>query len=710
MRRSCLPTPRSTSRSFFPPPSRIVDEAPPRKRQRRSSTPRRSRASSSASPDDLKLEREASATRMVNVWANLAAKYSRLIDEDDIVDLVTVKDRGVLSAEISWKFPRSSDTEDVDESTGTDEDDEDDVDELDAFTRPEEVVAHLDWTAVQPVPPVREMDPADAKEDNLEHEDVDDMEAAVFPASPRVAVNDSDDELGTWGIVDESNTVSFTVENAEIITSSHSQSRSPSPIVTSSKPPNSPHSKKISKVHLAPTHLLTPPRSTLSSTDEFLTPVLASPPSSPPPSQSSSPTKPKSKVGLKRVDKVRTRSQSRARSQAAEESCPRLDLNDARRGRSARTRLTRSSAPKPREESARVDQTLRPSARRCQPSPSPSPQQQQQAQRRDKGRRGSVDKLGISDRKGKGKAIDVEPPVQDDHWAEESDDPLRLSSSPTRPGQGKLSHRSRMSRPEGDSRSTPEVEYTALPPSPVSLPQRPRKRRRKSSSDNEDLRPLDLHVHDTGGSSRPFEASSSKNMMRSSAVSKAAVELNYPDSEPGRTRHTPAPVPPYYPPPVFYPYPYAATDVHPAMPLPDPRAFIISQAIHQLSTLFTSPYSAQPLTPRHPSSSSTFGFSPYSHLPFHPHTPLHPFVFESNAGASTGTLPTSSLPASETSSSSPLCAHSGTAKPSLVPRSRSRGRHVSFKMDEDPPNDVVTVTRQRQRTDDSGSVSDAGSE
>ncbi|KAJ7784533.1 hypothetical protein B0H16DRAFT_1681915 [Mycena metata] len=722
MRRSSLPSPspapRYNSRSFYPP--RIADEAPPLKRQRCSST-RRSRASSSASPDNLELEREASTTRMLNVWANLAAKYSRPIDEDDIVDLVTgeiVKDRGVLNAEIPRKFPRSCG---VDESTGTDEDDEDDVDELDAFTRTEEVLVHLDGTAVQPVPPVREMGPADAKdleefleaekkrreecgedenEDDVEHEYMED-EAAVLPASPRVAVDDSDDELGAWGIVDESNSVSFTikrVKNSEIITNQQSQSRS------SSLPQKSPRAKKIPKLHWAPTHLLTPPRSTPSFTDEFSPRVLASPPSSLAPSQSSSPTKPKSKHIFQRVEQVRTRSQSRARSQDVGDPHPRLDSNDVHR-RSARTR---SSVPKPREESVRAEESMRSSARRFQPSRSPS-QPEQQTRRKDQGRRDSLNKLGPSDRKGKRKTIDVGPPVQDDHWAEESDDPPGLSSSPSGLSKGKLSHGSRTNRLQGYSRSTPEVEYTTLPPSPASLPRSPRKRRRKSSSENEDLPRLPLYVHD---SPRPFEASSSK--MRSSAVYKspAAVELNHPDSEPNieipsshRRRHTPAPIPPYYP-PGFYPYPYVATDIHSTMPLPDPRAqFIISQAMHQLSTLFTQPWSAQPLTPpRHASSPLAFRFSPYPHLPFHPHAPRHPSVIESDAGASAGTLPTFP-PAFESSSSSPVCAHGGTAKPSLVPRSRSRGRHVSFEIDEDPPNDVVTVTRQR--ANDSGSLFDA---
>lgn len=245
---SASPAPASNSR-FFPAPYRIPDEAPPQKRQRRSSTPRH--PSSSATPDDFNVEREASAMRMWDIWSQLADKYSRRIDEDDIVDLTTfeiVKDRGVLSAEAPWKFGRFADQEesvatDDDEEDGEDED-EDDVDELDSFAGPaaEAVSAPgAGWT----VPPVREMDPADARdlegfmeaetrrreecgEDDTSEDGVldenradsldmgghdtdvsDAVETPALASRPYHSAGDdeSDDELGTWDVVDASNMV-----------------------------------------------------------------------------------------------------------------------------------------------------------------------------------------------------------------------------------------------------------------------------------------------------------------------------------------------------------------------------------------------------------------------------------------------------------------------------------------------------------------------
>ncbi|CAK5284170.1 unnamed protein product [Mycena citricolor] len=152
---SHLPTPSSVSpapavpapaSTFFPSPFRFHDDTPPAKRQRRSSTPR---VSMSATPDEVNQERAASTMRMINLWSGLAEKYSRRIDEDDIVDLVTgevVKDRGVLTAESRWDFGRFYAPSPGEENTPTgtdededgekeDEDEEDDFDELDLLDR-----------------------------------------------------------------------------------------------------------------------------------------------------------------------------------------------------------------------------------------------------------------------------------------------------------------------------------------------------------------------------------------------------------------------------------------------------------------------------------------------------------------------------------------------------------------------------------------------
>ncbi|KAJ7109755.1 hypothetical protein C8R43DRAFT_1042902 [Mycena crocata] len=172
---------------------------------------------------------------------------------------------------------------------------------------------------------------------------------------------------------------------------------------------------------------------------------------------------------------------------------------------------------------------------------------------------------------------------------------------------------------------------------------------------------------------------------RSDSESEPGVESPYTFPRPPST-------PSYYPPlppPSFYPYPPYPPDgdVHPPIPLQDPRAqFIISQAMqqamHQLSTLFTAPWSAQPFTPpRHPSSSRSANSSPYSY-PTTPHRPhSYPYVF--NSGASVGTLPPSSpIDSSPSLSSSPTRGSGAGRRASLVPRSRSRGRRVSFRLDE----------------------------
>ncbi|KAG6845126.1 hypothetical protein H0H87_000553 [Tephrocybe sp. NHM501043] len=129
------------TRPFFLPPCRIPDQASPTKRPRLSSAPRQVQrhASSSATPFepiDLHKAREDSARRCYNIWAGLAERHSRPMDEDDIIDIMTgkvVKDRGVLRGSQTWPVgafaePEYDDAEEVEEV-----EDEDDLDELDSF-------------------------------------------------------------------------------------------------------------------------------------------------------------------------------------------------------------------------------------------------------------------------------------------------------------------------------------------------------------------------------------------------------------------------------------------------------------------------------------------------------------------------------------------------------------------------------------------------
>ncbi|KAJ6477411.1 hypothetical protein C8R47DRAFT_1140424 [Mycena vitilis] len=794
---SSSPAPANT---FFPPPYRVVR---PLKRQRCSSASRQTRASSSATPDDLNVasatrmasasrrtatsatpddfnvEREASAMRMFDVWSQLAEKYSTRIDEDDIVDLVTgeiVKDRGVLSRETTWKFPRFADVDDV-ESIGTDEDDEDDVDELDAFTGTG-TVSVRGWM----VPPVREVDPADAKdlqefmeaerrrreecgEEELSEDsgdlaenqdDADDAEVhdtgqdsdVVAPssaASRRAERRDSDDELDShWDIVDESNSVS-PVKSDMIEMPDSPPARAFNPSYTTPKtrklPVKTLHSKSDGK-RRDQLQLQTPPQSrTPSSSVDEITPI-ASPPSQPLFSESFSPTQPNTKaqsLPMRGRSRVRTRSQSRGRSPSLKETLPRLDLAELQRGRSTSRRSVRPATPKSdqnvtaRQDSASVKRrfssktpsgsnSVSPSTSRpTDASPTPKgrwssqrsrvpPEAQSQPVATGKGRkeREATDKSRSSDRKGKGRAVDVEEAcVDDEPWREDSSDPLALPSTPVmRHNKGRGSHSSNGEKPRQQLASFKE-ERVPLPRSPESLPKSTKKRKRKSLSyDSDDSQHMNA-------SSSSLESLSTKHNRRSSSASakfqpkrspeqseeashsewENEVEPHPSSSSHRQPRQAPTPMPPYYPSASYYPFPpYAPpTDVHPTVPLHDPRAqFIIAQAMHQLSTLFTAPWPTQPFTPpRHPSSarpSSVSGSSPYSYptTPHRAHT--SPYVFDS--GASVRSLPPSSPPSSSPPSSSPL------RRASLVPRGRSRGRRVSFKLD----GDLMNADADAQRT------------
>ncbi|KAJ7184116.1 hypothetical protein C8R46DRAFT_1208352 [Mycena filopes] len=335
-----------------PPP----DQPSPTKRQRRESTPRRPRAdSSSATPDDLSVERHASAKRLHDVWDQLAEKYSRRIDEDDIVDLVTgeiVKDRGVLSAETPWKFGRFAD-ESVDDSSATDEEeeDDDDIDPLDLLAEPPQVSIR-NWM----VPPVRIVDPADAQDledfmdaerrrrENGGEEEISELEEepdeadASFddesdaidplpaPPSRTVEIDDSDDELDSWGFVDESNVVSPVKSEAiEVLDSPSASPTRSSPRFKAPLPKMTPEQRPWPQLQLQ-----TPPRSqTPSVLGEFATPVPTRPKPSPP----------KKLPTPKRVEEPMARSRSRGRSPL--EPLPRLDLANIKRGRSTTRRTTR---------------------------------------------------------------------------------------------------------------------------------------------------------------------------------------------------------------------------------------------------------------------------------------------------------------------------------------------------------------------------------
>ena len=164
-----------TARSFFPKPYRIPDKASPTKRPRLASTsshlqsnlPSASSSSTSLDQIDVHQAREASTLRLFDVWSTLADRYSRPLDEDDIIDITTgevVKDRGVLRGSRNWDIGCFADC--VEEEEYEEEEEDDDVDELDSFANTgaddelDDVPVEVDGRRS----PVTEIDPADAED------------------------------------------------------------------------------------------------------------------------------------------------------------------------------------------------------------------------------------------------------------------------------------------------------------------------------------------------------------------------------------------------------------------------------------------------------------------------------------------------------------------------------------------------------------------
>ncbi|KAL5525767.1 hypothetical protein ACEPAG_7104 [Sanghuangporus baumii] len=130
--------------------------------------------------EELDAARRASSFRVLNVWSQLAEKYARSLDEDDIVDLgkgTIIKDCGVLSSsedmfEIGYFAEEREKAERLDNDQPlTPADDE--PDEIDAFADVQDNVSRSETDGddedgfglaqhTQHLPPVREMDPADA--------------------------------------------------------------------------------------------------------------------------------------------------------------------------------------------------------------------------------------------------------------------------------------------------------------------------------------------------------------------------------------------------------------------------------------------------------------------------------------------------------------------------------------------------------------------
>ncbi|KAF8184615.1 hypothetical protein K438DRAFT_1974400 [Mycena galopus ATCC 62051] len=329
--------------------------------------------------------------------------------------------------------------------------------------------------------------------------------AAVIPLPiSQAEIHGSDDELDNWDTVDESNIVSpMKTAKAE-----KTQSLNSPPARCTPQPPSS--SKQSSnRKRGSQLQFQTPPRSrTPSFADDVPTPIVSvSPPSSPlPPLRSSSRKKSKPMAVPKPVDRfisqVRTRTQSRP-------PTDKLDLVAASRGRSASRRLvTRTSISEPAESvegstsskklglpssnrSAGTSKTkVSPSSKTVGVSPNSkrlgSVEQLPRAafgKRKERHREGE---LIARDRKGKGRASDVEERLVDvDRERDDSDDPLGLPPSPTPPYRpGGRGHRRSVTtatkeKQNSHSRST---KRSPLPRFLEPLQTSTKKRKRKSSS------------------------------------------------------------------------------------------------------------------------------------------------------------------------------------------------------------------------------------
>jgi hypothetical protein len=148
--------------------------APPAKRPRLSRS-----ANPKLSVDDIHAARRESSLRVLDVWSSLAARYSRPLGEDDIVNIATgkvIKDRGVLRSASKLKFGFLANPEDEDElkkgtgsrAASTPSSDgalvaDEDYDELDAFAPGVSLDAELERVKEVLVPPPAP-NPADAED------------------------------------------------------------------------------------------------------------------------------------------------------------------------------------------------------------------------------------------------------------------------------------------------------------------------------------------------------------------------------------------------------------------------------------------------------------------------------------------------------------------------------------------------------------------
>ncbi|KAI5990371.1 hypothetical protein EDC04DRAFT_2814693 [Pisolithus marmoratus] len=162
-------TPKDSSPSTS---SSIHDNPPPAKRPRLTPSSSSVTSKDSTPPTDIDSARKASALRVLNVWSQLADRYNKRMDEDDIIDLYSgaiIKDRGVLrSANADYDIGRFAGDDEQEDSEEEPEEDEE-VDELDMLPR-REATSDDFKTLLRGMPPLSATADADDLNDFLEAE------------------------------------------------------------------------------------------------------------------------------------------------------------------------------------------------------------------------------------------------------------------------------------------------------------------------------------------------------------------------------------------------------------------------------------------------------------------------------------------------------------------------------------------------------------
>ncbi|KAI0072865.1 hypothetical protein K474DRAFT_1667301 [Panus rudis PR-1116 ss-1] len=139
------PASRSRPSSKRPRLTPTTPSSNPNASSRASSSVPRSTPSDNAQPN-LDEAWQASAKRVWDVWSQLAERYSRPLDEDDIVNLrdgSIIRDKGALRSVVKVKFGALTDadegaaTQGGEEAEEGEEEEEEDTDEIDAFAREE---------------------------------------------------------------------------------------------------------------------------------------------------------------------------------------------------------------------------------------------------------------------------------------------------------------------------------------------------------------------------------------------------------------------------------------------------------------------------------------------------------------------------------------------------------------------------------------------